>query len=314
MIEARSEAGRARCHLGVRRIGRVAKYETALARAGAPRIRHASACTSASTKRLAHLVEAGADIFLMPSRFEPCGLNQMYSLRYGTVPIVHAVGGLDDTIQPYTARANTRTGSSSRGHGEATGAGRSAGDPSLSQSHGLAAARAERHVARSTPGRPPPGNMSKCIDGHARDRRAQGRPVTDSTKGRTDRHGIRAHADVYRRQLRRATSSRRRPRCSWISGRSGAVRAARWSRRSPRSRPTTSARCGRQAERRRQPEHHDALHGARHSDGDALQGRRRSSIRSSAWWTRARSSRWSTSISERPSDSERSGSHVPVHS
>ena len=56
-------------------------------------------------ERLAHLVEAGADMFLMPSTFEPCGLNQMYSLRYGTVPIVTAVGGLDDTIQPYTARA-----------------------------------------------------------------------------------------------------------------------------------------------------------------------------------------------------------------
>jgi starch synthase len=56
-------------------------------------------------ERLAHLVEAGADIFLMPSEFEPCGLNQMYSLRYGTVPVVRAVGGLDDTIQPYTARA-----------------------------------------------------------------------------------------------------------------------------------------------------------------------------------------------------------------
>lgn len=52
---------------------------------------------------LAHRIEAGSDIFLMPSRYEPCGLNQMYSLRYGTIPVVRATGGLDDTIQDYVS-------------------------------------------------------------------------------------------------------------------------------------------------------------------------------------------------------------------
>jgi starch synthase len=47
---------------------------------------------------LAHKIEAGCDMYLMPSKYEPCGLNQIYSLRYGTIPIVRATGGLDDTI------------------------------------------------------------------------------------------------------------------------------------------------------------------------------------------------------------------------
>ena len=59
---------------------------------------------------LAHQIEAGADMFLMPSLYEPCGLNQMYSMRYGTVPIVRATGGLDDTVQQFDPRAGTGTG------------------------------------------------------------------------------------------------------------------------------------------------------------------------------------------------------------
>jgi starch synthase len=62
------------------------------------------------SNELAHLIEAGADMFLMPSRYEPCGLNQMYSLRYGTVPIVHKTGGLADTVQLWDPSDRTGTG------------------------------------------------------------------------------------------------------------------------------------------------------------------------------------------------------------
>ena len=59
---------------------------------------------------LSHKIEAGADIYMMPSRFEPCGLNQLYSLKYGTIPVVHATGGLDDTIQDIDAEGREGTG------------------------------------------------------------------------------------------------------------------------------------------------------------------------------------------------------------
>ena len=62
------------------------------------------------SNELSHLIEAGCDLFVMPSLFEPCGLNQMYSLRYGTLPIVHATGGLEDTVENYNEQTGEGTG------------------------------------------------------------------------------------------------------------------------------------------------------------------------------------------------------------
>ncbi len=62
------------------------------------------------TEELAHQIIAGADIFLMPSRYEPCGLDQLYCLRYGTIPVVRATGGLDETVQEFDPATGAGTG------------------------------------------------------------------------------------------------------------------------------------------------------------------------------------------------------------
>ncbi len=67
-------------------------------------------CYLGFSDELAHLIEAGADMFLMPSKYEPCGLNQMYSLVYGTIPIVRETGGLADTVQKYNEKTGEGTG------------------------------------------------------------------------------------------------------------------------------------------------------------------------------------------------------------
>merc|ERR1712070_653083 len=58
---------------------------------------------------VAHKITAGCDILLMPSRFEPCGLNQLYAMRYGTVPVAHSTGGLKDTIEDFNPYAHGKT-------------------------------------------------------------------------------------------------------------------------------------------------------------------------------------------------------------
>ncbi|HUG90921.1 MAG TPA: glycogen synthase GlgA, partial [Planctomycetaceae bacterium] len=86
-----------------------ARYED-LFKALAQRHPDRMSATIGFDERLAHLIEGGADIFLMPSRYEPCGLNQMYSLRYGTVPVVRETGGLADTVRDAIAGGRKGTG------------------------------------------------------------------------------------------------------------------------------------------------------------------------------------------------------------
>ncbi len=85
---------------------RYEKFFAGLAREFADRVGFRSGYDEA----LAHVMEAGGDVFLMPSRYEPCGLNQMYSLRYGTIPIVHRTGGLADSVQHFDPATGIGTG------------------------------------------------------------------------------------------------------------------------------------------------------------------------------------------------------------
>ena len=85
------------------------KYQTAL-KAAAEKYPEQLAVHFKFDEKLAHLIEGGADMFLMPSRFEPCGLNQMYSLKYGTVPIVRETGGLADTVENVDPQTGKGTG------------------------------------------------------------------------------------------------------------------------------------------------------------------------------------------------------------
>ncbi len=86
-----------------------AKYErffTSLARSFPGRVVFESRYDEA----LSHWIEAASDLYLMPSRYEPCGLNQMYSLRYGSVPVVRRTGGLADSVEHYDAASGAGTG------------------------------------------------------------------------------------------------------------------------------------------------------------------------------------------------------------
>ena len=92
--------------LGIGRAG-ATRSSSAIGRSGT---RRRWPCRFGYDDALAHKIEAGADIFLMPSLYEPCGLNQIYSLKYGTVPVVRATGGLDDTIEEWNPEQGTGTG------------------------------------------------------------------------------------------------------------------------------------------------------------------------------------------------------------
>ena len=114
-------------------------------------------------ERLAHLIEAGSDMFLMPSRFEPCGLNQMYSLRYGTVPIVRATGGLKDTVED-AGVSGKGTGFTFTQYTPGALVARSRALVDVPEPGPVAGDAAPGACSRTIPGTLRPGSMSKCTE------------------------------------------------------------------------------------------------------------------------------------------------------
>jgi starch synthase len=144
-------------------------------------------------EKLAHLIEAGSDLFLMPSRYEPCGLNQMYSLRYGTLPIVRATGGLEDTVVDADAEPSRGTGFKFRDY----------------TAEALASAVERALAAHKNARRWKTLQRRAMAEDHSWDVSAreyvkvyEGRPLGDAPGDTKDRDGIRKSADPDRRQLR----------------------------------------------------------------------------------------------------------------